>query len=602
MARQFRAGQELVLAGKPSIHRGQMQFESPEYETADADGSIHTGRLVPVYPLTAGLNARTVRKAVAEALQRFASLFPETLPVEVRQRARVMPAQQALRQIHFPDNVAAFEEARRRFAFEELFEIQVAVLMRRNRWRSGPAAPKLALPDDVRRGWEAALPFPLTGAQVRSTDQILADVERTTAMARLLQGDVGSGKTVVALTALLAAVASGYQGAIMAPTELLAEQHFRTVCRLLTGEADPVFGGHTTPAWFGERPVRVELLVGSLGAKAKHEAQRAIEQGAVHIAVGTHALIQQDVNFANLGLVVIDEQHRFGVVQRSDLRRKGASPHMLVMSATPIPRTLALTLYGELDVSVLDEMPAGRKPIKTVWAKPHERQEAYEFLRAQVQQGRQAFIICPLVEGSAVLQARSATEEYERLRHEVYPEFTLDLVHGQMPAKERDAAMRQFRDGGSQILVATSVIEVGIDIPNATVMMIEGADRFGLSQLHQFRGRVGRGEHASYCLLLSDDPSPEAEHRMELMEEILDGFRLAEEDLKLRGPGDYFGVRQSGEPELRAARLGDTPLLEQARTEATALLERDPSLTAPELQRLKAKVAELMTHAATTVH
>ena len=602
MARQFRSGQTVTLAGRPTVHRGHLVFESPEYETEGEEGSVHTGRLVPVYPLTAGLAARSVRRATSEALERFGGHFRETLPEDVRQHAQLLPAVKALRQIHYPDSAEAFEAARRRFAFEELFEIQVAVLMRRKQWRAGPSAPVLSLPDEVRQGWAGALPFPLTGAQQRSIGQVLDDLKRSAPMARLLQGDVGSGKTVVAATGLIAAVASGYQGAIMAPTELLAEQHFRTLCRLFTGEDDPVFGGRTTPEWFGGRPLRVELLVGSMGAKAKREVQQEIERGAIDIAVGTHALIQEDVSFRQLGLAVVDEQHRFGVVQRSELRKKGASPHLLVMSATPIPRTLALTLYGELDVSVLDEMPPGRIPIKTVWAKPHERAEAYQFLRGQVEQGRQAFIICPLVEGADVLQVRSATEEFERLSREIYPDLTLDLVHGRMPAKEREAAMRRFRDGGSQVLVATSVIEVGIDIANAAVMMIEGADRFGLSQLHQFRGRVGRGAHASYCLLLSDEPSPDAETRMKLMEETNDGFKLAEEDLKLRGPGDYFGVRQSGEPELRAARLGDTPLLDLARGEAEALLERDAGLTAPELVGLKLKIAGLMTHAAESVH
>ena len=611
VARQFRPGDVVALAGKPSIYKGRLVFESPEFEVEGREEeSIHTGRLVPVYPLTAGLGARTVRRAVKEALDGFAGLVPESLPAEVLAHARLLPVVKALRQVHYPSSLDEYESARRRFAFEELFEIQVAVLMRRAAWRSGDQAPRLRLPDEVMEGGLRSLPFALTGAQRRVTAEILQDLDRTVPMARLLQGDVGSGKTVVAATALIAAVVSGYQGVIMAPTEILAEQHYRTLLRLLAGSEDPPLGGYTEPPWLPVRSkhgepaseLKVALLVGSLGEKEKRDIQQRIGGGDIDIAVGTQALIQETVSFENLGMAIVDEQHRFGVVQRGALRRKGGSPHLMVMSATPIPRTLALTVYGDLDVSVLDEMPPGRMPIKTVWAQPNERGEAYQFLRQQVQQGRQAFIICPLIEESEVLQVRSAVQEYERLQSEVYPDLKLSLVHGRMPTKERDAAMRAFRNGESQVLVATAVIEVGIDIPNATVMMVEGADRFGLAQLHQFRGRVGRGSHPSYCLLLADDPSPEAQERVRLMETLTDGFQLAEADLKLRGPGEYFGTRQSGMPDLRAARLTDTPLLVEARAEAEALIERDPTLTAPELAPLKRKVAILMNRVSGDVH
>jgi len=436
-------------------------------------------------------------------------------------------------------------------------------------------------------------------------------------MARLLEGDVGSGKTAVAAAALAVAAANGYQGALMAPTEILAEQHYRTLASLLGGLD------------FVGRKLRIELLTGSLSGATKRAAVEAVAAGEVDIAVGTHALIQEGVAFHRLGLAVVDEQHRFGVMQRAALRERastatehvcgepveprrpstssgrtgsmardvvakpGQTPHLLVMSATPIPRTLALTFFGDLDVSVIDEMPPGRLAVQTEWVGPEERGRAYAFVREQVHEGRQAFVVCPLIEESAALQTRAATQEYERLSREVFPELRLGLLHGRLAAAAKDAVLDAFRRGELHVLVATTVIEVGIDIPNATVMVIEGADRFGLAQLHQLRGRVGRGAEQSFCLLLSDDPSQTARQRLKLLEELSDGFALAEADLRLRGPGDYFGTRQSGLPELKAAGFGDVRLIEDARQEALRLLDADPTLAQAEHAALAAQVERM---------
>ena len=411
----------------------------------------------------------------------------------------------------------------------------------------------------------------------------MADIATARPMARLLQGDVGSGKTAVAAAALAVAVANGFQGALMAPTEILAEQHFATLQALL---GDLELDG---------RRLRVELLTGSLKVAAKRAAAAAVAAGEVDVAVGTHALIQEGVAFRRLGLTVVDEQHRFGVIQRAALRERvvngdAQTPHLLVMSATPIPRTLALTLFGDLDVSVIDEMPPGRLPVETRWVGPEERANGYGFVREQIAAGRQAFVVCPLIEESAAIQTRAATQEYERLASEVFADLRLGLLHGRLAAREKDAVLDAFRRRELDVLVATSVIEVGIDIPNASVMLIEGADRFGLAQLHQLRGRVGRGAAQSFCLLLSDDPSYGARQRLKLLEETNDGFALAEADLRLRGPGDYFGTRQSGPPEFQAADFSDVRLIETARQEAMRLLDADPGLRWAEHAALAAAV------------
>ena len=406
-------------------------------------------------------------------------------------------------------------------------------------------------------------------------------------MSRLLQGEVGSGKTVIALAALLTAATCGFQGAIMAPTEVLAEQHFLTVGRLLEGLAMPTISGHLLSVYLDPypRPITVGLLLGSTPARAKREIHQMLGAGALDIVIGTHAVIQESVEIPNLALAVVDEQHRFGVMQRAALRERGQRSHMLVMSATPIPRSLALTLYGDLDLSTIDELPPGRQPIRTKAVGPERRSSVYDFVRKEIAAGRQVFFIYPLIDESEAINARAAVKERDRLAQEVFPDLRVGLLHGRMSTGEKKEVMDDFRQGSLDILVSTPVVEVGIDVPNATVMVIEGADRFGLAQLHQFRGRVGRGEHASYCVLVAEEPSEDAKERLAAMEEIDDGFKLAEEDLRLRGPGDYLGTRQSGLPDLRMARLSDADLLSLARQEAETLLDRDPSLSQhPELR------------------
>lgn len=587
LAEQLHTNDKIVIAGKVGLFNRHKTMENPEWERVEAGDLTHTGRHVPVYPLTQGLSQRVLRRAVKEAVDRFVQYARDPLPAEIRQRLALPGLQDALRAMHYPETKEAHETARHRMAFEELLRVQIAVLERRNEWQDGKS-PAFEV-DDTLDDYRAALPFTLTRAQDRVLGDIIGDVQRDRPMARLLQGDVGSGKTAVAAAALTVAVANGYQGALMAPTEILAEQHYRTLATLLAKVK--VHG----------RPMRVELLTGSLTGARKREVAAAMASGEIDVAVGTHALIQEGVSFRKLGIAVVDEQHRFGVMQRAALRERMVdpdapdqhpmTPHLLVMSATPIPRTLALTFFGDLDVSVIDELPPGRKPIVTKWVGPDDRGQAYGFVREEVQHGRQAFVVCPLIEESASIVSRAATIEYERLATQVFPELRLGLLHGRMPAAEKEAVLQAFRRGDLHILVATTVIEVGIDIPNASVMVIEGADRFGLAQMHQLRGRVGRGADQSYCLLLSDDPSMTARTRLQLLEDNNDGFALAEADLKLRGPGDVIGTRQSGIPELQAADFSDVGLIETARKEAMALLAEDPGLKAPEHALLAAEVA-----------
>jgi ATP-dependent DNA helicase RecG len=594
LARQLPTNAQLVLSGRVNLYKGHKTFESPEWELLESENLTHTGRLVPVYPLTSGLAARTARRIVKEAVDGYVDLLAEPLPETVRKRRHLLPLVRAVREIHYPDDWDALEAARRRLAFDELLIIQLGVLRRRQQWQEGGRAEPLSLPDTTLQGFLASLPFRLTQAQEKVLASILRDIGEARPMSRLLQGDVGSGKTVVATAALVAAVVSGCQGVMMAPTEILAEQHHRTLCRLLSDRDEPPPDGILRPPYL-DRPLRLALLTGSVPSPEKARIYEGMAAGDVDIVVGTHALIQEAVGFRRVGLAVVDEQHRFGVMQRAALREKGRSPHLLVMTATPIPRTLALTLYGDLDISVIDEMPPGRKPVKTLWAMPHERDEAYRFVREQVAQGRQAFVICPLIEESEALAARAAVQEFERLRTEVWPDLAprMGLLHGRMAGAEKDRVMRDFHDGRLAILVSTAVVEVGIDVPNATVMMVEGADRFGLAQLHQFRGRVGRREEQGYCLLLSDSPSQEAQERLRLMEETQDGFALAEADLRLRGPGEFFGTRQSGLPDLKVAKLSDVKLIEEAREEAARLLDEDPHLERPEHALLATEMSRL---------
>ncbi len=597
VAKAIEEGTQVVLSGKVRVYRGHLQMDNPEYEPFDGE-TMDAGRLVPVYPATQGLTQRTLRRAVKAAVDTLAPLVPDPVPAWVRDSERLPPMAAAIRTYHYPATFGEAEEARRRLAVGEFLAIQAAVLMRRAEWQQGEAAPALEL-GDAFRPFLDSLPFPLTRAQGYCLDEILVDIRGPRPMLRLLQGDVGSGKTVVAVAAMLAAVRSGHQAALMAPTEILADQHYRSIARLLGGDAIGALHGMFAPEWLG-RPLRVVLLTGSLTPAQKEQIRSDAAHGGADIIIGTHALLEDDVQLPRLGLAVVDEQHRFGVMQRAKLRQKGSNPHLLVMTATPIPRTLALTVYGDLEVSTIDEMPPGRKPVNTVWVQPHEREDAYQFIREHLDGGEQAFVICPLVEDSESLDVRSAEEEFERLRHGPFRAYRLELLHGRMPGRQKDEVMARFGRGETDMLVSTSVIEVGIDIPNATVIVIEGAERFGLSQLHQFRGRVGRSPVQSYCMLYStaEEPGPEARERLEAMVETTDGFKLAEVDLEMRGEGEAWGRIQSGaNTMLRVARLTDRDILLRARGIAEQVLQRDPFLQKPEHRALAATVKPFLERA-----
>jgi ATP-dependent DNA helicase RecG len=619
LTKQLSVGRTIVLSGKVGAYLGLRQLTSPTWEPYVADGeNLHTGRLVPVHPLTKGLHEKNARKVIKQLVDAVAPRVPDHLPEESRRRAGLLPLGQALCQIHYPDSAEQLGQARLRLGFDEFLFIQLGVVQRKLLWQGEMGYPMRFNPE-LHAELQAQLPFSLTGAQRRSLDEIFADMARPVPMARLLQGDVGSGKTVVAAASLLQAIGNGFQGAMMAPTEILAEQHYKGLKKLLgkvavprqakqeaEGESwkdrlDPeeaarlaeikALLGMTDEDDMGGQGVRVALLTGSLGAKERRRVLEGIAKGEVDLVVGTHALITDSVRFNSLGLVVVDEQHRFGVEQRQRLRDKGFNPHMLVMTATPIPRTLTLTIYGDLDTSVLDELPPGRQVIRTRWVKKSDREKTYRHIRREVEKGRQAFVICPLVEESEKVDLPSAEEMYERLQGTVFPDLRVALLHGRMLPREKDEVMVAFRERQFDILVSTAVIEVGIDIPNATTIAIEGAERFGLAQLHQFRGRVGRGEHQSYCILISDkDDNEQTRQRLEAMEQTTDGFKLAEIDLQLRGPGEFFGTRQSGTPDLKVAQLADTRLLHAARMEAERLLADDPQLARPEHALLKHKV------------
>jgi ATP-dependent DNA helicase RecG len=593
LVKQLPTNSRVVLSGRVGLFNGRLVFESPEWELLEDKELVHTGRLVPLYSLTQGLHPRQVRKLMKEVVDQWAWQVEDFLPAELRERCNLFELPQAIAQAHYPESEAAKDRARVSLAFDELFILQLGVLARKRDWREGQPGNPFNIKTPVLDAFLNSLPFELTGAQKKVLGEILADLKEPKPMSRLLQGEVGSGKTVVATTALLVGAASGYQGAFMAPTEILAEQHFANVCQLLSRAGKQLTEEDNLRRYSGilPRPLTVALLIGGISQVRKQEIQQLITAGDIDIIIGTHALIQKEVEFHKLGLAVVDEQHRFGVAQRSALRQKGFNPHVLVMTATPIPRTLALTLYGDLDLSVIDELPPGRQVVKTKWLKPAQRDSAYAFLRKQVAEGRQAFIICPLVEESEVIQAKAAVAEYERLSQEVFPDLKLGLIHGRMKVEEKDEVMHQFRSAELDILVSTPVVEVGIDVPNATVMLVESADRFGLSQLHQFRGRVGRGEEQSYCMLLAQNPSEIGRERLDIIGKIYDGFQLAEEDLRLRGPGEFFGTRQSGLPDLRMAKLSDVALLELARDEAIRLFEKDPTLKKPEHKLLAKELA-----------
>jgi ATP-dependent DNA helicase RecG len=608
----YREGLEVAVSGRAVTYRGRLQLQNQEVEILRGDDAetVHTGRITPVHRATEGVTSRTIRELVHGALQRLGPI-PEPLPDEVVRPEGLISEDAALRAVHFPDDPQALSAAIDRLKFDELFTLELGVAYRKRRVER-TARGVAHEPDGLEERLVSALPFELTSGQRRAMKEVSGAMATRRPMNRLLQGDVGSGKTVVALHAALIAIGSGHQATIMAPTEVLAGQHFRTIAALLgpvggrnlVAEVAPDSGQQSLldgsasnseppeePPRDG-RPVTFAMLTAAVTGKDRQRVLQGIRDGTVDLVVGTHALVQEGVEFADLSLAVIDEQHRFGVHQRLTLKEKGAGgggyPDVLIMTATPIPRTLALTYYGDLDVSVLDELPAGRQPVETRVARtPAERAAAYSMVRDQVRAGRQAFVVCAAIDERNRLEVRAAEKEADRLATEVFPELRVSLLHGRMRPAGKESVMERFRTGKADLLISTTVIEVGVDVPNATVMLVENAERFGLAQLHQLRGRIGRGAHRSYCVLF-DESGPdnqEASARLEAMVRTTDGFELADEDLRLRGEGTLFDIRQSGMPDLKLVRLAeDAELVRRARARAFAVVDADPDLDArPEL-------------------
>lgn len=567
-AQKLEAGNEYIFYGKTGGTFTNKEMSSPEILTSDeANEIIH-----PIYSQTQGINSKYIEKLVLNVFSQNPAPCRETIPEGIRNKLCLMKINDALREMHFPTNDDYLAEARRRLVFEELFVLQIGLKSIKDKKQ----AENNIVIDDFSDEFYKTLPFSPTGAQKRAVDECLVQMKSEYAMNRLLQGDVGSGKTMVAAALMYCAVKSGYQCAFMAPTEILASQHFQTINR-----------------FFENTQFHTALLTGSVSAKEKRQIKDDLSDGKTDIIIGTHALIQSDVAFNNIGLVITDEQHRFGVNQRNALTDKGNAPHTLVMSATPIPRTLALMIYGDLDISILDELPPGRQPIETYAIDSSKRQRAYNYVRKHLDEGRQGYIVCPLVEESDVIQLAAAEEFAEELSQNEFRNYSVGIVHGKMKPKDKDAVMNDFVSGKIQLLVSTTVIEVGVDVPNAVIMVIENAERFGLSQLHQLRGRIGRGKHKSTCILISDAKNDTAQSRLKIMTKTTDGFIIADEDLRLRGPGDFFGNRQHGLPELKIAMLTDTFTLKEANAFAKEVLEKDSELILPENSGLKAAVERL---------
>jgi ATP-dependent DNA helicase RecG len=573
LANQIGKGSAIVVSGKVDMYLGRLVMNSPDWEPLDSD-QLHTNRIVPIYPLTAGLSQRQIRKIIYQNLSFWSARVKEYLPGEVLECEKYPPISEALSHIHFPDNTEQLDQTRARLAFEEIFFLQLGVLAQKTDWSSQIARLYVLSSQEISKS-EERLPYQLTNDQKAAIKEILADLNSGHPMNRLLQGDVGSGKTVVAKFAIQTIIENGAQAAVMAPTSILAEQHFRTLTQLLT--QDEV-----------AKEDEIALLIGSTPQKERPEILEKLADGRIKVLVGTHALLEDPVIFKDLQLAVIDEQHRFGVEQRIKLHEKGENPHLLVMTATPIPRSLALTVYGDLDVTTISEMPAGRQPVETRLLHPNQRKEAYQLIRDQVAAGFQAFIVYPLVESEEETDEdyRAAVNEKERLAKEVFPDLKIGLMHGKLKPAEKEKVMLDFRKKKYQILVSTTVIEVGVDIPSATVVLIEGANHFGLAQLHQIRGRVGRNMDQSYCLLIPENETALENERLAVMVKTNDGFKLAEFDLDQRGPGEFLGTRQSGYARLRFSSITDTQLIEKCRKYAKAIFEEDPGLSQPEHQLL----------------
>jgi len=579
ISKLFEAGETVAFHGKVTVYRGP-QLIHPEYDKISEEGEsdpVHTGGIIPMYPSTEALSrmnldSRGFRRILRRVLDQIGDTVPETLSEEILRNRQLVSLSEALVNIHFPQSWSHLMQAQYRLKFEELFYLQLFLALQRRTIQVEQKGIVFSHVGEQTKRLVNRLPFELTAAQKRVLREIRQDMKREQSMNRLLQGDVGSGKTVVALVAMLIAVENGYQAALMAPTEILAEQHFINV-----------------HGWLENFGVQVALLKGGQRESKKREILKRLSEGQIDIIVGTHALVQEGVQFKHLGFVVIDEQHRFGVIQRAILRQKGYHPDVLVMTATPIPRTLTLTLYGDLDVSIIDEMPEGRKPIRTFWRRENKRNEIYTFIKNEIEKGRQAYIVYPLVEESEKVDLADATAGHELLSKQIFPEFQLALLHGRMKAEEKEKIMKDFKSGKIHILVSTTVIEVGVDVPNVTVMLIEHAERFGLSQLHQLRGRVGRGEEQATCILLSQNAlSAEAVKRLKTMVETTDGFRIAEVDLQLRGPGEICGTRQHGILDFKIANLvTDESILTAAREETFRLVEEDFRLEKIENRKIK---------------
>ncbi|MDI6695944.1 MAG: ATP-dependent DNA helicase RecG [Anaerolineales bacterium] len=585
IARRLHPGMQISLAGKVSQYLGRAVMDNPSWEPLEQEPLV-TGRIVPVYSLTEGIRQKWLRTQIHKVVSYWGPRIPDYLPEEIRRSAGLVNLPTAILQAHFPDSWESLQAAQQRLAFDEIFLLHLGALGQKRAWKER-AARAFSAESEWLEAQKQRLPFPLTGAQHRVITEIQQDLLSGKPMNRLIQGDVGSGKTAVAAIAIAIIAHHGAQAALMAPTSILAEQHYKTLLSLLTASDKQLDEEHSvSSAPPPLRPDEICLLIGATPEGEKQRIRAALAAGTIKCVVGTHALIEDPVEFADLQLAIIDEQHRFGVEQRAALRAKGDNPHLLVMTATPIPRSLALTIYGDLDLSVIDEMPPGRRPVSTFVLTPRERERAYTLIRNQVAQGRQAFIIYPLIEGNDNNDAKAAVDEHAMLQKEIFSDLNVGLLHGRMRPDEKDAVMEDFRQGKYHILVSTTVIEVGVDVPNASVMLIEGANRFGLAQLHQLRGRVGRGAEQSYCLLIPDHPDAAENERLQVMASTNDGFVLAEKDLQQRGPGQFFGVRQSGYAEMQFANLTDIRLVEKACRFAQLLFDQDPNLTRPEHQLL----------------
>ena len=571
---KFKVGEKYRVNGKINKMGMELQVMNPVYEKANMHNKI--GQIVPLYSLTSGLTNNEIVKIVNNVLKEYLDFVQEILPTEIRGKYNLIGIKEAIRNIHFPSNRTVLEASKRRLIFEELFILQLGSFIIKNKSLnedSGVQFPKVKEIDEFIDN----LPFKLTSAQKRVFQEIQDDMSSTKQMSRLVQGDVGSGKTIVAALAMFRSVKAGYQAAMMAPTEILAVQHFESLNTL-----------------FKDYNIRCELLVGSLTDKNKEKVLDELKRGEIDILIGTHALIQDNVEFNNLALVITDEQHRFGVRQRAILNQKGNNPDVLVMTATPIPRTLALILYGDLDISIIDELPPGRKEVETYAVGPEYTDRVNKFIEKQVLEGRQAYIVCPLIEESETLSLNSAEELYEDFKNNVFKDYSVGLLHGKMNNKEKDSIMNDFKENKLDILISTTVIEVGVNVPNANIMVIYNAERFGLAQLHQLRGRVGRGEYQSYCILLNNSRNKIARERMRILQSSSDGFIISEKDLELRGPGEFFGTRQHGLPELKIANLfRDMDILKLAQSEALNVMKLDPNLEKREHQRIRKQIQKM---------